>query len=755
MSQTNPGGGAPASSQKPNYKKTLNPRTTSFAMKANLVQNEPASEKRWNSFGVYQRLRERAGTKKRGRFVFHDGPPYANGSIHLGHLMNKCLKDFVVRSRTMMGYDCPFVPGWDCHGLPIEHKVMTELVESGKSTKLEALSEADRRMAVRRECHKHAVKYQKLQASQMQRLLTLGDYEHPYLTMDPLYEGATLEVLAELVGQGLVFRALKPVHWSIENETALADAELEYLDREDISVYVDFEAVDATAVYEAFGLNEANGAPSQTPSFMIWTTTPWTLPANLAIAVHPKFEYALVRIDGNYTVMATMLINQVTEAAGSEDVEVLATTTGERLLGLRYRHPFIDEPPRPIDSPDADVSRCYTIVEADYVTLEDGTGLVHTAPGHGAEDYLTGLARGIPTYCPVLKDGTYDASVPEWLRGMSIWKANDEVVKRLRDSGHLFHSNRFVHSYPHDWRSKTPVIFRCTEQWFIGVDRPLKRSGRTLRQMALDAVGGDEIKFIPDWGRNRMRGMLESRPDWCISRQRSWGLPIPAFHLPDGEVLMTRASVLAIAKLFGEKGSDAWFQMSPADLLCHYDPAADADAPEPLRLGKVSLSELSKGHDILDVWFESGSSWHSMMRARSGGKDFPVELYLEGSDQHRGWFQLSLLPSLGVMEQSPFKTLLTHGFMVDKDGKKLSKSAGHTIENLFEHYGADVLRWWVCSLSYENDVKVDDEFFRLAGESYRKVRNTLRFMLMNLDDFRPGSEDEDGHRIAKDAFEPT
>ncbi|MDF1810448.1 MAG: isoleucine--tRNA ligase [Phycisphaerales bacterium] len=722
----------------PNYKKTLNLPKTSFPMKANLVQNEPASLKRWNQLadkqGLYQAMREKAKSFDK-KFVFHDGPPYANGSIHLGHLMNKCLKDFVVRSKFMGGYNTPFVPGWDCHGLPIEHKVMTDLVESGKFKKLEGLDDDTRRMAVRKECKSYASKQVKLQTGQMERLLTCADYKDPYLTMVPRYEGAVLDVLSGLCAQGLVYKALKPVHWSIANETALADAELEYQDREDLSVYVDFEAANGDAVYEAFGLTESD-RPGAKPSFMIWTTTPWTLPANMAIAVHEKFEYALVRVDGNFSVMATELFEKVCAKAKAEDIEKLATCTGEQLLGLRYLHPLRDNAPTPSGEPDADTSNCYTIVGADYVTLEDGSGLVHTAPGHGADDYLTGLRVGLPVYCPVKGDGSYDETVPEWLEGMSIWEANDLIAQRLTQSGHMFFSYKFMHSYPHDWRSKTPVIFRCTEQWFVDVNKPTKREGKGLREMALAATqDGGSVNFVPGWGQNRMRGMLDSRPDWCISRQRAWGLPIPAFTMPDDSAFMTEASSKAVADLIRTKGSDVWFSESPTTLLEGYDPSNDPDAPAELKNGTVNIADLRKGQDILDVWFESGSSWNAVMRERSAGEDYPIDLYLEGSDQHRGWFQLSLLPSLGVMGEPAFKTLLTHGFMVDKDGKKLSKSKGAALKDLFDRYGADVLRWWVCSIAYENDVKVDEDFFKLAGESYRKVRNTFKFMLSNLNDF--------------------
>jgi isoleucyl-tRNA synthetase len=703
----------------PDYKSTLNLPKTDFAMKANLAQAEPQTVKRWQDERLYDAVQEaRAGAPL---FCFHDGPPYANGSIHLGHLLNKVLKDIVVRARLMDGMRVPYVPGWDCHGLPIEHKVVTEMNEKGKLQKVLELPDDQRRMVIRRECQAYAEKFVKLQAGQMQRLLTLADYADPYLTMKPAFEGAVIEDFADLVEQGLVYRALKPVHWSIANRTALAEAELEYEDREDLSVYVDFEAADREAAERAFGCEL-----DCTPSFTIWTTTPWTLPANLAIAVHPDHRYCVAEVDGNLAIMASDLLGKVTRLAGSEKVRMVAETEGAKLVGLRYRHPFCDREGR--------------VVAADYVTLEDGTGLVHTAPGHGADDYRTGLKEGLDTYCPVRDDGTYDDTVPAWLRGKSVWDANKEVTEHLRASGHLYHDHVFTHSYPHDWRSKTPVIFRATEQWFIGVDRPTRRDGRSLRALALDATGQGAaqggVDFVPAWGRNRMRGMLESRPDWCISRQRAWGLPIPAFRTADGQVLLTPASVRAVAKRFREKGSDAWFTEGPAELLAHWDPAADPDAPR-----GVQVAGLAKLYDIFDVWFESGSSWNAVLRER--GLGYPADLYLEGSDQHRGWFQLSLLPALGATGVPPFKALVTHGFIVDKDGKKMSKSLGNTIEveDLLKQAGAEVCRWWASSVPYEGDIKVDMSFFTTAGDGYRKVRNTLRYLLSNLYDYAPAADE--------------
>ena len=753
-----------------NFKPTLNLPRTAFAMKANLVQNEPASAKRWAEMGLYDRLRQQADEAKaagnpKPPYVFHDGPPYANGDIHLGHLLNKCLKDFVVRSRAMLGYDCPFTPGWDCHGLPIEHKVMQEMQAAGAAgdgagAATEPGSGADLdAVKVRRKCKAYAEKFVKTQSKQMQRLLTLADYADPYLTMAPKYEAAVLEVFASLVERGLVYRDLKPVHWSISNRTALAEAELEYHQREDTSVYVRFPVV-----------NSPVDLPEHT-SLMIWTTTPWTLPANQAVAVSTRAEYGVYETPGGPVIVACDLAAKVLPLGGAEAGKPRLTCRGDQLVSSTYRHPFLDREGR--------------VVAADYVTLEDGTGLVHTAPGHGTEDYQTGLREGLDIYCPVREDGTFDDTAPDWLAGKSVWEGNALVCDRLDDCGHLFNREDFTHSYPHDWRSKQPTIFRATEQWFIGVDRgmgagseargatndasasPLQRAGDTppsLRARGLRAAES-EIDFIPAWGRNRLRGMLESRPDWCVSRQRSWGLPIPAFFPPENEPgvpLLTAASVRAVASYFAQHkdGSDAWFFAEPDELLRDYDPEADPEVSDDgplawiLEKNRRPQHPIRKGGDTFDVWFESGSSWHAVLRTgwrdkqathtgEAASGDAVADLYLEGSDQHRGWFQHSLLPALAVTGKPAFKTVLTHGFMVDRDGKKMSKSGGNalSVDDLMKDFGADVCRWWVASLNPDNDIKVDPEFFKLAGEQYRKVRNTLRFMLSNLGDFDPATLD--------------
>ncbi len=699
------------------YRKTLNLPKTSFAMKAQLVQHEPATLKKWQSENLYERIRKaRSGAPK---YVFHDGPPYANGKIHLGHLLNKVLKDLVVRTKTMAGFDCPYIPGWDCHGLPIEHKVMQNLGDKAKN------------MAppqIRKRCQDDARKYVKLQASQMQRLLTLADYAQPYLTMAPQYEAAVLEVFADLVGQGLVYRDLKPVHWSITNQTALAEAELEYEDTEDTSVYVLFELTDHHS------LPGALAAPEDEPVYlMIWTTTPWTLPANLAIAVHESLDYDLYQANHQNRSLNVIVASGLADRAlGSDRVDgqpvQLGSCKGAQLCGLVYRHPFID--------------RTGQTVLAPYVTLEEGTGLVHTAPGHGLEDYQTAIKEGLEVYCPVQDDGTFDQSVPPWLVGVDVWSANKLVIDQLNQSGHLFFDHPFTHSYPHDWRSKTPVIFRATEQWFMRVDSTTANRDQSLRQAAINATES-QIRFIPQWGQNRMRGMLESRPDWCLSRQRSWGLPIPAFFASDSETsLLTAASVRSVAAKVRQHGSDYWFSATPDDLLADYDPKIDPDLSEDHRaIFSNPATELRKSSDIFDVWFESGSSWNAVLRQRQ--HSFPADLYLEGSDQHRGWFQLSLLPALGVTGESPFRTVLTHGFMVDKDSRKMSKSLGNAldVDELLENFGADVCRWWVASINTDNDIKVDIDFFKVAGDEYRKLRNTIRFMLGNLADY-----DHEQHR---------
>jgi isoleucyl-tRNA synthetase len=673
-----------ATIEKKSYKDTLNLPKTAFAMEAKLTANEPARLGRWQQSGLYEKIQAaRAGGKK---WILHDGPPFANGDIHIGHVINKTLKDVILRFRTMQGYQTPYVPGWDCHGLPIEHKIQQEL-----GPKLREMST----LQVRQLCHEYAQKYVTIQSEQFQRLGILGEWANPYLTMSGDYEAQTLEVFAQFVEKGLVYKKLKPVPWSIENQTALADAELEYQDVTDRSVFVEFPVL---------------GTPE--PTFLlVWTTTPWTLPANLAVAVNPdvKYDWAIYENNGQRRIgiVASDLAERVLNRQGTE-----RTCTGRDLAGLEYRHPFVD--------------RAGKVVLADYVTTTDGTGLVHTAPGHGEDDYETGVREGLQVYSPVLANGRFDDTAPEWIRGKKVWEANPIIIKKLQELGLLFREENYLHSYPHDWRSKTPIIFRATEQWFVAVDKPFDAGGQTraLRQRAVEACE-KQIDFIPEWGRHRIGGMLESRPDWCISRQRAWGLPIPVFYNEQGEALLTPQSVRAMARRVAEKGSDCWFTDSPADLLGDFDPGPN-----------FPKDKLRKEKDIFDVWFESGSSWQAVLKQRLT-LHFPADLYLEGSDQHRGWFQLSLLPSLGVTGQPPFKQVLTHGFSVKPDGTKVSKSDKEYVKAIDEidRHGADLLRLWCCSVDYQNDMPISPKALAEFGDKYRKIRNTLRYLLSNLYDF--------------------
>jgi isoleucyl-tRNA synthetase len=722
--------------EKKNYKATLNLPQTAFPMEAKLVTNEPVRLQQWKDERLYEKLMTARANSPAGKWVLHDGPPFANGDIHIGHLINKTLKDVFMRYKSMRGFQTPYVPGWDCHGLPIEHKIQGDLKKQGKDYRTMTPVE------VRKLCYESAEHFAKAQSEQFQRLGILGEWNDPYLTMKPTYEASTLEVFARFVEAGLVYKQLKPVHWSIANQTALADAELEYQDKEDQSVFVEFPVANPGAFKGQFDLKL-----NAKVAFLIWTTTPWTLPANMAIAVHPDVEYAFVKYkrndDWHVSVVATDLVEKVfAKNAGATERSVVNTVAGKELVGQEYTHVFLD--------------RVGKIVHAEYVTTTDGTGLVHTAPGHGEDDYHTGINNGIEIYCPVLANGRYDSTVPGWLTGLTVWEGNGKVVEKLKEVGALFAEETIRHSYPHDWRSKTPTIFRATEQWFVCIDKEFVPPGTTggppvipsstkenqitgeppvVRAQTLRArasiAAESAVSFVPEWGRARLQGMLQNRPDWCISRQRAWGLPIPVFYNEKNEPLLTPASVRAVAKRFAEKGSDAWFLESPAELLGSdfvYPPGFDRE-------------NLRKEKDIFDVWFESGSSWHAVLQARSYLK-FPADLYLEGSDQHRGWFQLSLLPALGATGLPPFKQVLTHGFVVKPDGTKVSKSDKEyvTATQEINKHGADLLRLWCCSVDYQNDIPASPKALQEFGDKYRKIRNTLRYLLSNLYDFDPSTD---------------
>jgi len=717
-------GREPKSVVEKGYRDTLCLPKTGFSMKANLVQREPQLRKKWAKEKIYAQIRKaREGAPL---YILHDGPPYANGDIHMGHVINKVLKDLVVKYKTMAGFDAPYVPGWDCHGLPIESKVVTEL-----GAKVRQMTKLD----IRKDCYKYASKYIKVQSKQFQELGVFGDFENPYLTFKPAYEAGILEVFAALVEKGLVYKQLKPIHWSIGCETALAEAELEYKDISSPSIYVNFPAAqDSIGRLVELGLVEQSQAEGAKVCFMIWTTTPWTLAANLAIAVHPYLDYKTLTYEqeGNkyVSVAAADRIEAVVAAGRLNEGQYSISEKsirGSELVGLRYEHPFVENKPTDKDA--------FMVILAEYVTTEDGTGLVHTAPGHGLEDYISGQKYNLAVYSPVMDDGRYDDTVPEWLRGRNVLEVDKVVNNHLKELGLLYHQDEITHSYPHCWRSKGPVIIRATEQWFISVDKELPPTaflqkqgagGKSLRDLALQSV--KNVRWIPPWGQKRIEGMLESRPDWCISRQRSWGLPLPVFTNVNGQALLTKGSVLAVAKHIAEHGSDSWFTDSPSEIL-----GKDFELPE----GFV-LDELQKEENIFDVWFESGCSWYSVC-VKEAGWSVPVDLYLEGSDQHRGWFQLSLLPGLGATGEAPFKNVLTHGFTVDEKGMKQSKSLGNYVNAQEEvmKYGADILRLWVTSVNYQEDIRCNDEIIGRTQDAYRKIRNTLRYLLGNTNDFDP------------------
>lgn len=672
------------------FKETLNLPKTRFPMRANLPQNEPVQVEKWQQNRTYFKMLE--GNDGNGKYILHDGPPYANGNIHLGHALNKILKDIIVKYKSMIGFKSPYIPGWDCHGLPIELQVEKSIGRAKKKS----LSKAE----VRKLCREYAEKYISIQREEFKRLGILGDWEHPYRTIDHAYEAQEIRELGKLIAAGSLFRQKKPVYWCPSCVTALAEAEVEYEEHTSPSIYVKFALKDPKG---KFSPNAGKGS-----YFVIWTTTPWTLPANQAIAVHPELKYRHVKTAAGGLILAQDLIPSLMETFGLKktDYQISPETwTGEELEGIVCRHPWID--------------RDAKIILGEFVTKDQGTGCVHIAPGHGQEDYEVGQRYGLEVSAPVDSKGKFTRDAGDFA-GEFVFKSDPKIIERLQEKGALLKEEKLTHSYPHCWRCKKPVIFRATEQWFVSMET------NDLRGRCLEVV--DQVKWIPHWGRERIRGMLEGRPDWCISRQRSWGVPIPVFYCKQCQhPLLDQELCEHIAQIFEKEGSDAWFIRSMDQLI-----------PPNLKCSECGEKDFYKEEDILDVWFDSGVS-HAAVVERYPELGGRADLYLEGSDQHRGWFHTSLLTSVGTRGQAPYGSALTHGFTLDGSGRKMSKSLGNVIapQETIKGFGAEILRLWVSAEDYRDDVRISKEILNRLVEAYRKLRNTARFLLGNLYDFDP------------------